>query len=355
MPPPSSLRASSLALASAHTAMRVLFVLAALTVLAITARDVRGAGPAMIVVDMDPGTSGIQTSMSYPASTTDIYVDFVVLNADPEGIGAFEFEIAIPFGLRYVGYAVGPFLGSTGRQMQCLQVPEIPESRVRIGCGTIGLSPPGPTGDGVLATVHFAVVVPHDVCLYFLLVETADVEGTPLLTGDQSGCLTYIPSTPTPTATPTETPTATATPPPTNTPVPSLTAVRTTTRTVVPQHTATGSPDKTASATVQASPSAQTSPSPQATAAVTRTVATAETPPPDCSEDCTGGVLSAPPVIPDTPATPPSSGAGGASSLPGTGDGRARATSNLALAIAFIGMVLVVVAIRVTLLSDEDD
>ena len=355
MPPPSSLRSSAPALATARAATLGLFVLAALMMIAIPARNVRGAGPAMIVVDMDPGTSGIQTSMSYPASTTDIYVDFVVLNADPEGIGAFEFEIAVPFGLRYVSYAVGPFLGSTGRPVQCQQIPEIPESRVRIGCATIGLSPPGPGGDGLLATLRFAVVVPHDVCLYFLLVETANVEGTPLLTGDQSGCLTYIPSTPTPTATPTETPTATATPPPTNTPVPSLTAVRTTTRTVVPQHTATVGPEETASATVQASPSAQASPPPQTTASVTRTATAAETPPPDCSEDCGGGVLSAPPVVPDTPSPTPPSGASGASSLPGTGDGHARATSNLALAVAFIGMVLVVVAIRVTLLSDDDD
>ena len=76
-------------------------------------RHTEGAGSATIALDMDPATPGVQSTATYPSTTTDIYVDVVVQNAD--AIGAFEFELSIPFGLHYVDFTQGPFLGSTGR------------------------------------------------------------------------------------------------------------------------------------------------------------------------------------------------------------------------------------------------
>lgn len=367
MVPPPPIRLGRLVAAeTAHAALRLIVVVSAVIACVLASVALPGAslgaGSAAIVLDMDPGTPGIQSTHTYPTGTTDIYVDVWVLNADAGGIGAFEFEIAIPFGLRYVDYTLGPFLGSTGRPVQCRQIPEIPEGRVRIGCATIGLTPPGPSGDGLLATLHFRPLplVAGDLCMPFYLVETADVDGTPLPTSDQGGCVTLLPPTPTPT--PTQTLTATATLTPTVTPRPSQTPGRT--ATAGSTRTAVASATHTASATTS-TPATTGTPAPNVTSTVvpaTREAsATAHAASgggqPTCgTSPCGGGVLSAPPVVPD----PPSGGAStarvaGASALPRTGGGPFRAMTTLEALIAFAGMILIVWAIRVTILSDDDD
>lgn len=324
-------------------------------------------GSAAIVLDMDPSTPGIQNSGSYPSGTTDIYVDAWVLNADSGGIAAFEFEIAIPFGLRYVDYTLDAFLGSTGRPVQCRQIPEIPEGRVRIGCATTGLTPPGPSGDGLLATLHFQPLplVAGDLCIPFYLVETADEEGTPLPTSDQGGCVTIWPPTPTPT--PTRTPTATATLTPTQTPLPTETPLpsQTPPPSQTPVRTATAASTRTAVASVTRTAIATTvTPAPHGTstvAAATReasatvqAVLGSERSPLCGASPCGEGVLSAPPVVPDSPAGGASTiEVRGASALPPTGSGPFRRMSKLQLVIAFVGMVLVVWVIRITVLSDD--
>ena len=141
-----------------------------------------------VVVDMAPGAPGVQSSTSYPADTLEITVNVVA--QDVSGIGAFEFGLAIPFGLQFASYAPGPLLGSTGRVPSCLQTPKNPEGRVYIACATAGPAPAGASGTGVLASLRFRVLVPLDVCLQFVLVDVANIEGIPQSTSDQGGCAT---------------------------------------------------------------------------------------------------------------------------------------------------------------------
>ncbi len=240
---------------------------------------------ATIAFDMDPSTPGIQTSVAYPQTVTDIYVDVVVQNADAVGIGAFEFEVVIPFGLHYVDSTVGPFLGSTGRTVTCQQIPAIPEGRVRIGCVTTGLEPAGPSGDGVLATLHFQPVLRLDACLYFILVETADVGGSPLLTTSQNGCFSYLIPTLTPTSSPTNTntPTPSATPTGTPTPTDTPTDTPTNTPTITATPTSTETPTDTPTPSITPVPNTDTAtptntPTPTSTATNTPTAAVTATP-----------------------------------------------------------------------------
>jgi hypothetical protein len=143
-----------------------------------------------IVVDMAPGTPGVQSSTSYSADTLEITVNVVA--QDVSSIGAFEFGLAIPFGLQFASYAPGPLLGSTGRVPSCLLTPKNPEGRAYIACATAGPTPAGASGTGVLATLRFRVLVPLDVCLHFFLVDVANIEGIPQSTSDQGGCATVV-------------------------------------------------------------------------------------------------------------------------------------------------------------------
>lgn len=373
MAPSSSCSGIAATRASLRVVLALCVLAAGVSVMLALPDTSQGAGSATIALDMDPSTPGLQTSVTYPSNVSDVYIDAVVQNADE--IGAFEFGLDIPFGLDYVDYALGPFLGSTGRPVQCQQIPPIPETLVRIGCATTGLTPPGPSGDGVLLTLHFQMILPQNgMCLYFYLVETADEGGTPLPTTDQSGCMNFN----FPTATPTSP--ATYTPSPSSTPVPSTTPARTATaaasrtaiatRTVIAQRTAT--PYVTGTASPAVSPSPESTAPPTGTAAAPSSTAhptypaysstayptyAAATASPGCGiATCESAVLSAPPVVPDATAASGASGhEAGASALPGTGDGLAQTTSNVALAVAIIGMVLVVVAIRLTFVSRDRD
>ncbi len=155
-----------------------------------SARTVAAASP-MIALDMAPGRDGVQSFAAYPDGTTDVSVDIVAQDA-PE-IGAFEFGIDVPFGVQFSGYTLGPFLGSSGRGgAACFQIPDAPERRVRIGCSTIGATPAGPSGNGVLATVRFHLLAAQDACLRFSLVEISDVLGTPSTVAQRDGCFSVV-------------------------------------------------------------------------------------------------------------------------------------------------------------------
>lgn len=201
------------------------------------------AGPAIISIDADPATPGIQPTAAFPEGTDPIVIDVVVQNA--ESIGAFEFYLSFDvIWLEYLGWNPGPFLGSTGRPISCVQV--ITENTLRLGCTSYGILPEGPSGDGVIAKLFFRPRITGETCFRMLLVETAEELGHALPTISQSGCVTTIPHTATPTATPTLTATATPTP------------------TTTPSATSTRTPTSTASATVSAS-ATTTQPSPSTT------------------------------------------------------------------------------------------
>jgi hypothetical protein len=105
--------------------------------------------PASQTVDLEDG-----------AFTVDITVENVA------NLASFEFILKYnPSILRFVKVETGPFLGSTGRQVQCrLPIHYSPApapadadlNAVRFGCNTIDLQPPAPNGSGTLATLTFA-------------------------------------------------------------------------------------------------------------------------------------------------------------------------------------------------------
>jgi hypothetical protein len=191
------------------------------------------AGPALIALDMDPLTPGIQSTGTFNQSDEFVVIDVVVQNAD--AIGAFEFWVSYNVTvLEFATWELGPFLGSTGRPVTCFNVTT--ENTLRIGCTSAGIDPPGPSGDGVLGKLYFRPKFSGQTCISVLLVETAEVLGHALPTIGQGGCLTIVPSTPTPTATSTSTstPTRTATPTETRTATPTPTGTRTPTATATP-------------------------------------------------------------------------------------------------------------------------
>ena len=73
-------------------------------------------------------------------------------------LGAFEFELTYDQHiLEFKDVQEGPFLGSSGRRVQCLP-PETTAGSLLFRCVTLGATPDGPTGSGALATLTFQPV-----------------------------------------------------------------------------------------------------------------------------------------------------------------------------------------------------
>lgn len=71
------------------------------------------------------------------------------------GLGDFEFTVTFNASVAsVVSVTQGPFLGSTGRSVSCTS-PIIAPGSVNYSCNTLGSSPDGPVGSGVLATITF--------------------------------------------------------------------------------------------------------------------------------------------------------------------------------------------------------
>ncbi len=192
----------------------------------------QAAVTATMSLDMDPATPGVQDSVSYNEGVDQIDIDVYV--EDATAIGAFEFWLFFDYTmLEYLGWTTGPFLGSTGRPVTCQNV--LTENTVRIGCTTSGPTPDGPSGEGVLGTLHFRPRFGGETCISMLLVETAEVLGHAIPTVGYGGCSTLVPNTATPTPTRTSTPT--------HTPTATFTRTPTATRTPTPTHTPTTAPN----------------------------------------------------------------------------------------------------------------
>jgi hypothetical protein len=184
------------------------------------------------------------------------------------GLGAFQFTLGYNESLLTpVAIGPGPFLGSTGRNVAgdppCLRPPSDP-GFLEIICTTLGPTPAGPSGSGVLGVLTFegtaAGLSPlslHDVILTnifgvafappVLQGGVLQVNEPPVPTATLSPTTTR---TPTPTLSPTETPSPTPCPPegcPTMTATPSPTITNTPTRT--PTRTITPTPMNTATVT----------------------------------------------------------------------------------------------------------
>jgi general secretion pathway protein D len=77
---------------------------------------------------------------------------------DVTNLGAFEFELTYdPDVVELQEAKEGLFLGSSGRPVQCLP-PRRSEGSIVFTCVTLGATPDGPTGSGVLAALTFQPV-----------------------------------------------------------------------------------------------------------------------------------------------------------------------------------------------------
>lgn len=177
-----------------------------------------GQSPVMKVV---PASQTVQ--LSGPTFSVDIVLENV------SNLGAFEFTLSFdPDVVRLVGVSAGLFLGSTGRELYCLQPLHYSPSSgdpaldaVRFGCVSSdhGAGTPGANGSGVVANVQFAARAPGQSILGLGLTSEvygiADVFGNGLYVTAQSGSITVEGSGPTSTPRPDEpTPIPTQPPPP---------------------------------------------------------------------------------------------------------------------------------------------
>ncbi len=113
-------------------------------------------GVAALAVPSRAGAQGAKVRLQVPA--TDLTagggqfpVDVVV--EDVANLGAFQFTLSYDAALlQYVDVHEGPFLGSSGRIVDCLD-PRVDPGSVVFVCVTLGPNPPGPDGSGTLATV----------------------------------------------------------------------------------------------------------------------------------------------------------------------------------------------------------
>ncbi|MGB2694815.1 MAG: flexitail domain-containing putative surface protein [Dehalococcoidia bacterium] len=168
-------------------------------------------------------TVSVQPASQTVAQGTDVVVDIAISGVS--NLGAYEFELAYDRNvLSFVSALDGPFLASSGRFVTCLP-PDVDAIAgvVRFGCTTLGASPAGPSGSGVLSTVRFA-----NSCAGGSVLDLRQVELAPPLIGVdpaipspalQDGSATITGATPCPTPVATVTPTsASSVTPPTNTP-----------------------------------------------------------------------------------------------------------------------------------------
>ncbi|HXF51791.1 MAG TPA: hypothetical protein VNM43_08935 [Dehalococcoidia bacterium] len=194
--------------------------------------------------------------------------DVAVVIQQVTNLGAFQFTLAFdPNLLAPVDIRVGPFLGSSGRTVLCLD-PVITSSSMGLTCVTLGATPEaGASGSGILGFVTLAAQNEGVSPLDLQNVRITDPRGNSLSTGVVDGSRTIAPCsgpcpTPPPTKTPTPTPTSTPSPTPSASPTPCSGPCPTDTPTSTPTNTPTPGPTNTPTpvvpVTVRVLPATQT-------------------------------------------------------------------------------------------------
>jgi hypothetical protein len=144
------------------------------------------------LVWIDPPTQAVAPGAS-PA--IDIRVDNVA------NLGSYEWQITYdPAALDVVSVVNGLFLESSERPVSCLG-PTVEAGSVKFGCVSGGLTPPGPSGSGLLSTVTFSALAEGTSALSFDFASLSDPNGDDILTGAQGGEIVVSAATPTPTPT----------------------------------------------------------------------------------------------------------------------------------------------------------
>lgn len=127
-----------------------------------------------------------------PVSTNDTVTVPIVIDS-VTNLGAFDFQVSFdPAILKAEKVETGPFLGSSGREVNCPKS-SIDEGSVRLTCVTLGATPAGPTGSGVLATLVFKPVASGTSPLRFEQLTLTDPPGTSMPAQGQDSSLTVVP------------------------------------------------------------------------------------------------------------------------------------------------------------------
>lgn len=169
--------------------------------------------------------------------------DIAVAVQQVTNLGGFQFTLAWdPAILAPVDLTLGPFLGSSGRPVLCLD-PVITSGSVQMTCVTLGQAPPGADGGGILANVTVMALAEGTTALDLQNVKLVTVEADTIPSAVVDGSRTIVPcSGPCPTPPPTKTPTPTETPTPTHTPTASPTPCSGPCPTDTPTNTPTNTP-----------------------------------------------------------------------------------------------------------------
>jgi hypothetical protein len=95
-------------------------------------------------------------------------------------LGAFQFDLSYdPAVLKFVEVQQGLFLGSTGREVRCL-APRTADGSLTFSCVTLGATPDGPNGSGVLATITFQPLTQGSSALHLARLILTDPSAQPL-------------------------------------------------------------------------------------------------------------------------------------------------------------------------------
>ena len=117
----------------------------------------------------------------------------VVVVEDVSNLGGFEFTLGFnPDVLEYKSVVGGDFLGSSGRQVQCLD-PKVQESSVSLVCVTLGPTPAeGANGTGQLARVSFSARGEGESALTLTDVQLVVPPGDPIASSTQDGSVQVL-------------------------------------------------------------------------------------------------------------------------------------------------------------------
>ncbi len=140
-----------------------------------------------VVVRVDPAAQ-----MAYVGTpfTVNVVVDNVV------NLGAYQFTIGFdPAILNYVSLQNGSFLGSSGRAVNC-DPPVLKPDSASMVCRTLGATPEGPSGTGVLATATFLPVNTGIALIDLRGVILTNPMGVGIPAGEQDGSVAVEPAPP---------------------------------------------------------------------------------------------------------------------------------------------------------------
>jgi general secretion pathway protein D len=144
------------------------------------------------------GASGQEATVHVEVPSTAVAADsgpftVSVVVEDVTNLGAFQFDVTYdPAVVRFVEVHEGPFLGSSGRQVRCLP-PRTGEGAGGLTCVTLGATPEGPNGSGVLADITFEPVAPGSSPLHFTRLILTDPPANVLPAGAQDATLAVSP------------------------------------------------------------------------------------------------------------------------------------------------------------------